>query len=251
SSGADRLTVTVSPASANRLTLTTTAGAPQTAGGTFSVTVTALDAYGNIATGYTGGMAFSSDDPQATPGAGLPANFTFTGADAGTHTFNGVALKSAGSRTVTATDTVLGTITGTSAAVSVAPAATVRLAVSSSAASPQTAGTAFGLTVTAKDAYGNTNPAYTGTVHAGSDDGQALLPADYTFTGADNGSHTFAGGATLKSAGARTISVTDTATGSINGSTPVTVAAAGADHFAVSTTASAPQTAGGGFSTTI
>src|SRR5207253_5364868 len=109
-------------------------------------------------------------------GAGLPANFTFTGADAGTHIFSGIALKSAGSRTVTATDTVLGAITGTSAAVSVAPAATVRLAVSSSAGNPQTAGAAFDLTVTAKDVYGNTAPAYAGTVQFGSNDGQALLP---------------------------------------------------------------------------
>src|SRR2546429_2403514 len=46
-------------------------------------------------------------------GAILPANHTFVGGDAGVYTAtNGVTLKQAGSRTVTATDTFASLITG-------------------------------------------------------------------------------------------------------------------------------------------
>ena len=38
------------------------------------MTVTAYDAYGNVATGYTGTVAFTSSDPQAC----FPADYTFT-----------------------------------------------------------------------------------------------------------------------------------------------------------------------------
>ena len=40
-----------------------------------SVTVTAYDAYGNVATGYTGTVALTSSDPHAV----LPSSYTFTG----------------------------------------------------------------------------------------------------------------------------------------------------------------------------
>ena len=49
-----------------------------------SFTVTAQDAYGNRATGYTGTVHFTSSDAQAS----LPVDYTFTAADAGMHTFS-------------------------------------------------------------------------------------------------------------------------------------------------------------------
>ena len=57
---------------------------PTTAGVAQAFTVTALDAYGNIATDYTGTVTFTSSDGQAA----LPANYAFTsaiGGDIGTH----------------------------------------------------------------------------------------------------------------------------------------------------------------------
>src|SRR5262249_58635056 len=54
----------------------------------------------------------------------------------------------------------------------------------------QTAGTAFSVAVTAKDASNNTITSYTRTIHFTGNDGQAVLPGDYTFTtgaGNDNG----------------------------------------------------------------
>jgi hypothetical protein len=76
--------------------------------------------------------------------------------------------------------------------------------------SPTTAGVAGSFTVTAQDAYGNTATGYTGTVHFTSSDAQALLPADYTFTGADAGVHTFVKRTTLRKRGKQTLTVTDT-----------------------------------------
>ena len=61
------------------------------------------------------------------------------------------------------------------------------------------AGTPYTETVTAEDNLGETATGYTGTVHFSSTDVQAGLPADYTFTAADAGSHTFT--VTLKTAG--------------------------------------------------
>src|SRR5205085_2119088 len=52
---------------------TVTAPASSTAGNSFSVTVTALDANNNTATGYTGTVAFSGGGTGAT----LPGNYTF------------------------------------------------------------------------------------------------------------------------------------------------------------------------------
>ena len=81
---------------------------PVTAGTTHSVTVTAKDTFGNTFTGYVGTVHLTSSDPRAN----LPANYTFTAIDAGVHTFNNVTFNSAGTQTITATDTLVGTATG-------------------------------------------------------------------------------------------------------------------------------------------
>src|SRR5205085_12587711 len=74
-----------------------------TAGTAGTFTVTARDAYGNVATGYTGTVSFQSTDPQAA----LPASYTFTAADGGVHSFT-ASLKTAGTQSLTASDTAAG-----------------------------------------------------------------------------------------------------------------------------------------------
>ena len=86
------------------------------------MTVTADDAGGNVTTGYTGTVHFTSSDAQAV----LPANYTFTGGDAGTHIFS-VTLKTAGTQSITATDTVTGSITGSQSGITVNPAGAATL----------------------------------------------------------------------------------------------------------------------------
>lgn len=64
---------------------------------------------------------------------------------------------------------------------------------------------------------------YTGTVHFTSTDGAATLPVDYTFTGADAGTHTFPAGFILRTAGSQIVTVTDVANATITGSVGVAV----------------------------
>jgi hypothetical protein len=52
-------------------------------------------------------VQFSSSDPLAS----LPANYTFTAADAGVHTFS-ATLNTVGTESLTATDTLSASITG-------------------------------------------------------------------------------------------------------------------------------------------
>src|SRR5207253_3052161 len=80
-------------------------------------------------------------------------------------------------------------------------------------------------------------------------DGQANLPVDYTFTGGDNGVHTFTNGVTLRTSGGQTDTATDTANGAITGGTSVSVSAAAASRFTLSAPASA--TAGAAFTVTV
>jgi len=205
--------ITVDPAGAATLTVSGFPD-PVTAGTAGSVTVTAKDAYGNVATGYTGTVHFTSSDGQAV----LPADYQFLVGDSGTHTFtDGVTLKTVGEQSITATDTVTGSITGSQTAITVNPGAAATLTVSGFP-DPVTAGTAGSVTVTAKDAYGNVATGYTGTVHFTSSDGSATLPSDYPFVGGDNGVKTFTNGVTLRTVGEQSITATDTVTGSITGS---------------------------------
>jgi hypothetical protein len=97
--------VKVNPAAATHLRLT--APASVTAGTGFTLTVTALDAFGNVATGYKGTVTFTSTDSSAT----LPADYTFLATDHGKHSFT-VTLGTPGTWTITAKDTTTATITG-------------------------------------------------------------------------------------------------------------------------------------------
>ena len=189
-----------------------------TAGTAANFTVTALGPNGSgINTGYTGTVHFTSSDPAAV----LPADYTFTAADAGMHTFI-VALKTAGIQSITVTDPANG-LTRSESGITVQAAAAQSLRVTGFPTTA-TAGAANNVTVTAYDAYGNMATGYVGTVHFTSSDPKAVLPANYTFTAADAGAHTFS--VTLSTPGTQSITVTDTATASITGSASLTVTTA-------------------------
>jgi hypothetical protein len=112
-----------------------------------------------------------------------------------------------------------------------------------SAPSTVTAGTPFSVTVTALDANNNTVTGFTGTVHFSTSAGSAQLPPDYPFSPTDAGSHTFS--VTLSTTGSDSLTVTS---GSLTGTTTVTVnpASPTVTHFAVSAPSAA--TAGTPFS---
>src|SRR5262249_50207785 len=140
-------------------------------------------------------------------------NYSFTPADHGTHIFT-TTLNGPGTQTLTATDTANSTVTGTQTGITVMGVPATVLSITGFSL-PVTAGTPGTFTVSLFDAAGHIVLSYRGTVHFTTSDAQAVLPADYTFTAADGGVHTFS--ATLKTAGARTLTVTDTASGGLSG----------------------------------
>ncbi|MGN6726332.1 MAG: NPCBM/NEW2 domain-containing protein [Tepidisphaeraceae bacterium] len=100
------------------------------------------------------------------------------------------------------------------------------------------AGSPITMTLTVLDSNGNVATGYVGTVHFTSSDANGLLPADYTFTADDAGSHTFA--ATLTKAGSQTVSVVDTASPTLAvASAPISVTAGSATRAVLSMPSSA------------
>jgi hypothetical protein len=199
-------TVTVAPAALSKFVLS---GYPThaTAGTVHHLTVTATDSYGNTITGYRGTVQFASSDPQAT----LPGNCTFKSGDAGKHTFT-VTLKTAGTQSITATDTAPAAINGSKTGIQVTAAAVARLALT--APTSVKAGSAFSVTVTAYDAYGNVATGYRGTVQFTSSDSTATLPANYTFTSRNAGKHVFTK-LVLRAKGTQTLTATDLGDGGL------------------------------------
>ena len=146
---------TVTPGTATSLQVT---GLPSTAtaGQFLSFTVNARDAYGNLATGYGGTVHLTSSDPSLS--AGYSPDAALVG---GTGSFSAF-LVTAGSRTITATDTVVGSINGTSSAITITAAAAVGSIAISPTSSSIASGASQAYTVTAFDQYGNSK----GTVSA-------------------------------------------------------------------------------------
>ncbi len=221
----------------------TTGSSTVTAGGQTNVVVTVKNASNTTMTDYTGTVHFTLSDTAS--GASVPLDYTFTSADGGVHTFvNAITLVSAGVATLTASDTGNSSLTG-SATITVSPAAVSKLAVSGP--STASAGSAFTLTVAAKDALGNTVTGYTGTVVLSTTDAGSITTAPYTFVPGDDGVHTFTSGVELVSAGQQTVTATDAASGTLTGNLAVSVSPAAAAHLLVM----APGTDIGGSAMTV
>src|SRR5438034_45955 len=182
---------------------------PQTAGTAFNVTVNAVDTNWNLVSS-THTVHIASSDTNAT----LPANAALV---AGTKTLS-VTLKTAGSRTITASDVTDGTKTAnTSPAIQVNAGTFAKLQILApgETAAPGTAtgktgtptaqptGTAFNVTVNAVDANWNAVSS-TDTVHLTSTDANATLGADAPLVAG-----TVQISATLVTVGSQTITASD------------------------------------------
>jgi hypothetical protein len=108
-------------------------------------------------------------------------------------------------------------------------------------AGSSTAGEPLNVTANALAAGGNPAATFTDTVHFTSSDALAVLPADYTYVPADNGSHVFS--LTLKTSGPQTLTVTDTDNVSVTASQTVVDAPASASASAIGVAAGSGQTA--------
>ncbi len=150
--------------------------APSTAttGTAFSVQVTALDAFGNTVTGFSGPVALLSSDGQA----GSPSVVTLTN---GVGTAQVTLTKADPTGLIADYYGILGSsgtiqVSSTSTPASAGPAVTFQVSPPAS----ETAGSSFSVKVTAKDASGNTVTSYNGTVTLYSSDGQKVSGSSVT-----------------------------------------------------------------------
>jgi hypothetical protein len=169
------LSVTVSPAAASKFALTAESTTP-TASAANNLTVTAWDAYGNVATGYTGSKSLTFSGASASPSGTMPtvANSSGTAINFGSATSisftagvatassgkNGVMrLYKSGEASIAVSD---GSVTTKAPlAVTTAPLAASKFALTATTTTPA-AGAVDNLTTTAQDTYGNVATSYTG-----------------------------------------------------------------------------------------
>jgi hypothetical protein len=233
--------LTVQPGAASSFALPTPS--PQSAGAAFDATITAVDAYGNTASGFGGAQAITFGGPSVSPDGTAPSyldSVTFTN---GVGTAS-ITLFDAGTTTLTVSQ---GTIAGTSGAFTVNAGSADTFVLPTP--SPQNAGSAFDETITAVDAYGNTASGFGGAQAitfggpSGSPGGTApSYPDSVTFT---DGVGTAS--ITLFDAGTTTLTVSQ---GTIAGTSGAfTVSAGSVDTFVLPTPST--QTAGTAFDETI
>jgi hypothetical protein len=169
------LEVTVAPATAAKFVLAAATATP-TAGEADNLTITAQDAYGNLATAYSGSKsltfsgatAIGASKPTVSNSSGAAIAFgtatalTFTvGVATVSSSSNGaMTLYKVESASVAVTD---GTVTSAAPlAVTVTAATAAKFALTATSATP-TAGEADNLTITAQDTYGNVATSYAGS----------------------------------------------------------------------------------------
>jgi len=208
------VTVTAGPAAALDL-----AGlGDASAGTTHAATLTARDAYDNVATSYRGTVGFASSDAQAT----LPGAITFGPDDNGVRAVN-VTLGTAGAQTVTATDSP--NELSDEVTVTIAPGAATAISVVVTNASGYTAffkRGGLGLPgpncgASPVDAYGNLGATLSGSLQWTSTDLHASLPATAPFVPPGAATCDFG------TAGEQILTVASTSNPAIRGSVPVTV----------------------------
>ena len=208
-------------------------GFPSTtpAGTTHAVTVAAVNPNGDVDAGYTGTIHFTSSDPSPV----LPPDYTFAAADLGQHTFS-VNLRTPGTQSVTAQDTVNAGIHGTDGNIVVTGLLGDHLLLLAPPASTS-AGTALnapnGVQVAVVDVNGQVVPLDASNVTVSVTGPGAFTPASTTTVAAKNGIASFTNLSLLKS-GTYTLTATD---GQLKPATSAnfTISPAAAASFLVST----------------
>lgn len=186
-----------------------------TAGTAFDVTVAALDRFNLPDATYRGTVHFSTNALLAN----LPADYTFTAADAGQHTFS-VSLNTAGTKRLVVNDMLKPKLKRTQV-MSIAATDASAFLVTGVRTSARL-GVTYSLVVTAVDRFGNRATNYAGTVNF-STNGTAVLPPSYTFLPKEKGRHTFKVKFTAPGTGL-SLTATDQNDGTITGSeTGITV----------------------------
>ncbi len=149
----------VTPAPATRLVVTTPPPGTMTAGSDFGLTVSAEDAFGNLATTFDNIVSVALTS--AAAGVGISGTTTVTSA-VGVATFAGLALDTVGANYSLAVSS--GILTATIDGLNVTPGPALQLALTTQPPAATTAGGSFGLTVSVEDAFGNLATTYSGSV---------------------------------------------------------------------------------------
>jgi hypothetical protein len=217
--------------SVNAGSATGKSGSPsaRTAGTPFSVTVNAVDPYWNLVSGApANSITLTTSDVNAT----MPAPANLSG---GTVTFATVTLPTAGTATITATNSTDGSKTAdTSPSITVNPGTINKLQVlvpgesaapgsaSGKTGTPlnQASGSPFTVTVNAVDANWNLVSS-TDVIQITSSDGAATLPSNANLIA---GTKNFT--VTLNTAGAQTVTATDVTNGSVTAGTSASITVA-------------------------
>jgi hypothetical protein len=148
---------TVNPAAATQLVFTTAPPSSTTAGAAIAVQLTAHDAFGNTATGFTGQVTLTLG-PSGTLGGTTTAS-----AVAGIATFANLSIQQAGSGyAITAAASGIPNVVSPSFTVN--PGAAAQIVFTTAPPASTTAGTAIAVQLTARDAFGNTATSFTGPV---------------------------------------------------------------------------------------
>jgi hypothetical protein len=189
-----------------------------------TIKVGVYDAFSALVTGSTASIQVTISGPnsftasQTQPAVSGQATFSFSG----------TSLDAAGLYTITATSSGLTNAVSTTTVTALL--SSVGLVVTGFP-SPTYANVVHTFTVAAEDSYGNVITSYTGTVTITSSDPSAVLPQPYTFTGTDQGMHTF--GANLVTPGTQSLTASD---GTLTGS-ETNIAVNARPQFAVTTLA--------------
>ena len=227
----------VAPAVASSFTVTNPGS--QTVGSSFAVSITAYDAFGNVATGFAGSQSLSFSGPSNSPNASAPIYPTSVNFSFGLGTASGITLVDAQTTTLRVAQGGVSGATGTFT-VTAQIASVFQVAAPASA----TAGTPFTVSLTAGDIYGNVLSSYGGSktiAFSGpfnSPNGTApTYPATVTFASG-------VGSASVKLVDAQSTTLTATQ-GSITGtSSSLTINPAAANKLAFNPATPGPGTIG-------
>ncbi|MDB4970106.1 MAG: Fibronectin type domain protein [Myxococcales bacterium] len=180
-------------------------------GGSFPLTVTAVDKKGATITDYHCSTKLTADDNSTLP------TFAFTLPEQGVHTV-AIQLNTAGTHTITAKQVDNSDFKG-SLTINVQPG--IKMVMTGIDSSTTTSSPAT-VHVALVDMSGAVATDYRGTVAFSSSDAVAYLPAQYTFTDTDAGEHDFV--ATLNTVGAQVLTATDVAESPLTASVNTDVA---------------------------
>jgi hypothetical protein len=249
SSKTGSVTITVNPGALSSFSFSSPGA--QTAGTSFSLTVTAKDAFSNTKTNYTGTVSFSTTDSKSTvANGGLPGSYTFVTSDSGAHTFT-FTLNTAGTQTIAVTDSSAGVSTTSSGITVNAGAVSGSASTIGQTGSPVTADGSSSVTITVTLLDSHSNGVSGRTVQLSGLGASTPSPGTSTSTNS-SGQAVF----TLTDTTAQTLTIgatdtTDSVTLSHTVSVQFTAGAASAAHSSVSPASQTGVTADGSTAATI